>query len=128
MQELPKAPFGTGRRPARLCISGFASNEKPTQQARMKVFRNRSFRFRTVKLDDHHYDNCRFESCVFVYAGTANFSLTNSLIDEDCGFRLDGVAAKTMKAMQALYSNSEWGRQMILNSLQDVVPALEKRH
>ena len=94
----------------------------------MKVLRNRSFRSRTVKLDDYHYDNCRFESCVFVYAGEASFSLTNSLIDEDCAFRLDGVAAKTMKAMRALYSNSEWGRQMILNTLQDAVPALNKRH
>jgi len=94
----------------------------------MKVFRNRSFRSRTVKLDDYHYDNCRFESCVFVFAGTASFRLTNSLIDEDCAFRLDGVAAKTMKAMQMLYSNSEWGRQMILESLQAAVPGLHKRH
>ena len=96
--------------------------------AHMKVFRNRSFRHRIVKLDDNHYDNCRFESCVFEYAGTASFSLTRSLIDEDCAFRLNGIAAKTMQAMQALYSNSEWGRQMILDTLQDVVPVPEKRH
>lgn len=94
----------------------------------MKVVKNRSFHNMTVRLDDHHYDNCRFELCVFVYAGTARFTLTNSLIDEDCALRLDGTAADTMKAMQTLYSNSEWGQEMILNELRDIVPELSRRH
>ena len=94
----------------------------------MKVVKNRAFHLKTVRLDDHHFDNCRFELCVFVYAGTAGFTLTNSLIDEDCELRLDGAAAETMKAMQALYSNSEWGQQMILNEFRNGVPELNKRH
>ena len=94
----------------------------------MKVIRNRAFHYKTVKLDDHHFDNCRFELCVFVYTGTSEFALTNSLIEESCALRLDGMAAETMKAMRALYSNSEWGQQMVLNKLQNNIPEREKRH
>ena len=94
----------------------------------MKVIRDRPFVSKTIPLDNHHFDNCRFESCIFVYSGTANFGLTNSQIADNCEFQLDGVAASTMKVMQSLYSTSEWGKRVILRTLEDAVPAFDRLH
>ena len=94
----------------------------------MKVVQNQRFEDATIRLDDFHFVSCRFEACVLVYSGAAEFGLTNNCFAEDCTFRVDGVAASTIKALQALFANGEWGQQMVLQTLQDAVPEIDKLH
>ena len=88
----------------------------------------KSYVGKTLPLDDHHYDECAFQSCTFTFAATGGFGLTNNRIGNDCVIRLDGRAAKTMAAMKALYDSSDWGRKMIIATFQGVAPELKQLH
>ncbi len=94
----------------------------------MKKVVGKSFTGKTMPLDDHHYEDCKFQSCTFTFSATSGFGLTNNRISEDCVIRLNGSAAKTMAAMKALYDSSNWGRNMIVATFERVAPKLHKLH
>ena len=96
--------------------------------AAMKKVVGKPFSNKEVTLDGHHYQNCRFESCSFVYAAADRFLLEENRISADCRFVFTGKAADTLGTMKAIYSMGEWGRSQIVSTFQEIAPDLKNLH
>ena len=94
----------------------------------MKKIVGKTFTGVDVPLDGHHYDKCKFRSCIFVYAGTGHLALKNSDVT-DCDLMFTGAAANTVVMMKAIYSKmGDWGRQTIVNTFVEIAPDLKNLH
>ena len=65
----------------------------------MKVVSNKTETDTIIHMDDHHFENCKFTSCVLVYSG-GDFSWLNCSFDR-CQLRFVGSAQKTINFLKA---------------------------
>ena len=89
---------------------------------------SKTFKNQDVMLDGNHYDDCKFESCTFVYAAADAFGLSNNHITGNTNFRFTGAAANTLATMKAIYSMGDFGKDVILKSFQDIAPDIKNLH
>lgn len=94
----------------------------------MKTIKNKQFSGDDIMLDDHHYENCKFMSCKFIYAATGGFRLRDNTISNDCTFEFRGAAADTLNTMKAIYGMGEFGRKVIFESFKVIAPDITNLH
>jgi hypothetical protein len=73
----------------------------PKTEALVRV-ENSTFEGVDVVLDGNEYVGCVFRRCTLVFSGSAGVALQNNRI-EDCSWRFDGAAQRTLAFMSALY-------------------------
>ena len=94
----------------------------------MEKIVGKPFKNQDIILDDHHYEGCEFESCVFIYAGFNSFRLENNAISTDCKFMFAGAAGNAVTALKAIYAMGEWGRRHVIATFQDIAPDIKNLH
>ncbi len=70
----------------------------------LELITGRSFISALVPLDGKNYSRCRFENCIFEYAGDAVFELSGNDFMGTVQFTFTGAAARVSQTLSAIYT------------------------
>ena len=67
----------------------------------MEKIENREFADETIMLDGHHYVDCVFNNCTFVFHG-GDYGFHNIIYNKNCRFAFGGPASRTFELLSML--------------------------
>ena len=90
-------------------------------------FTNKPFKKETVNLNGNQFDHCTFINCELIFNGVGSVGLTNCSFNH-CRWTFQGPAADTVAFMKALYSMGGGGKDLIVQTFNDIAPDMKLRH
>lgn len=93
----------------------------------MNEFKDCTFEFQTVRIDQGRYKDCLFKSCTIEYGGEGPISLVGCTFN-DCNWKLVGAARNTIAFLRAMYTGmGDFGIAMVDHTVDSIRAAPSKK-
>lgn len=90
-------------------------------------FENRVFNKESIALSGNEYHHCKFIECDMQFSGIGNVALTHNEFNS-CRWTFIGPASETISFMKAMYRMGGGGKELILATLYQIAPELDRKH
>jgi len=81
------------------------------QHFEIQMVRDQKFHGERIVVDNHHFEDCEFENCNFVFSG-GHYAFANCILKGSCRFSPTGPAYKAMRLYEALLPQLGFGNPL----------------